>query len=130
MDAIDPIKAAIERLDQGDYGKIAAVAPKFGVDRTRLSKRWRGLQGSRNDKYENDRAFNTNQEIELVQYIEKLCKRGIAPTYEMMRNFAAEISQKYIGKNGVYRFLERHHLEVFSKYTAPLDRNRYQADFC
>lgn len=128
MNPIDAAIASLESLDLGEKPNYAQVARKFGVDRSTLSKRHRGLQGSRTEQYENKRLLNDAQERELVEYITRLCERGLPPTKSMLRNFASQISQQEVGKSWPDRFLKRHKIEMVIKWTSGIDRNRHRAD--
>lgn len=118
----------LDSLKPGEKIVYAQVAKLYGVDRSVLSRRHRGVCTSRDQQYENQRHLNNVQERELVQYIEALCKRGLPPTASMIRNFAAEISKKPVGKCWVPRFLERHKVKLLSRWTTALDRQRHKAD--
>lgn len=72
--------------------------------------------------------LDPDQEKYLVKYIEKLCKEGLPPTKDMIRNFAAEIAKKEIGKNWPDRFVERQKLELVSRWTMAMDQARHKAD--
>ena len=128
MTAIDPIAAALESLRLGESIGYSEAAKKFGVDRSTLSRRHRGLTGSCAAKVESSRILSNAQEAELIRYIDELCSRALPPTRQMVRNFASEIAKKDAGKNWVDRFLKRHHHELLSHYTNGIDRNRFKAD--
>ena len=78
---------------------ITQTAKIYGVDRSTLSKRWRGVQGTRAEKIENQQLLHNQQEYELLQYIISLHKRGLPPSRPMIRNFAIDIAGKAVGKN-------------------------------
>jgi hypothetical protein len=63
-----------------------------------------------------------------VQYIERCTERGLPPTREMVRNFATAIAKWEASDEWVSRFLHRHEVDLTVKWSAGLDRNRYQAD--
>jgi hypothetical protein len=46
----------------------------------------------------NQQWLNPQQEHKLIQHIERLTERGLAPTQEMIRRFASGIAQKHVGK--------------------------------
>ena len=98
MGSIEAALEALESLTIGEKVNYTQIAKKYGVNRTRLSKRHRGVQGSRADQYDNARLLNTTQETELIKYIEGLCVRGLPPSKQMIRNFAKEIARKAPGK--------------------------------
>ena len=72
---MSPINEAIEDLkshkprEQINYTQIAA---KYGVDRSTLSRRWRGVQGSMEHKILKSRLLSDTQEIKLIKYIDTL----------------------------------------------------------
>jgi len=98
---MSPIDDAIEDLKSYKPGELinySQVAAKYSVNRSTLSRRWRGLQGSVQHKIEKSRLLNNTQENELIKYIEILTNRGLPPTKQIIRNFASEIAQKEAGK--------------------------------
>lgn len=128
MDPIDAAVEALKSLKPGERPNISKVAREYGVERSRLSKRYHGVQGSCASKTENMRLLNNTQEKQLLQYIEKLCTRGLPPTREMIRNFAAEIAHQEPGKHWVDRFVERHQIDLISRWTSGIDNKRHKAD--
>ena len=128
MAAIDLALAAIESLEPGEQFTYAEIAKRFGVNRSTLSRRHRGVTQS-NDAALHDRQFlNTTQEERLVAYIEGLCERGLPPTLQMVRNFASEIGGRPAGKSWPSRFVERHKLKLISRWTTGMDATRHKAD--
>lgn len=115
MDPIDAALEALKSLDIGEKPNYSQIAKKYGVDRNKLSRRFRGVQGSRAAQYENQQLLNNVQELELVKYIDKLCGRGLPPTKQMIRNFAQEISGKQPGRSWVDRYIARHNIELISR---------------
>jgi hypothetical protein len=80
MDSIDEAIVAIESLDEGENFTYTAMADQYDVSRTTLSRRHRQIQGSLEDMSINQQKLNPQQELELVQYIVGLTKRGLALT--------------------------------------------------
>jgi len=99
MAAINKISAALESLRLRETTSYTEAAKKFSVDRSILSRRHRGLQGTRAEYEERCRNLNTTQEDKLIRYIDGLCKQGLPPTRQIIRNFASEIAKKSIRKN-------------------------------
>ena len=81
------INAALEALKLADSIDYTATAKKFGVNRSTLSKRHRGVQGSCEAKAEKSRNLNNTQEDKLIVYIGKLYSKGLPPTHAIVRNF-------------------------------------------
>lgn len=67
MDSIEAALAEIESLGPGEKVNYSKIARKYGVDRSTLSRHHRGVQGSREDQYENQRILNDQQAKELIK---------------------------------------------------------------
>ena len=112
MGNIEAALAALESLEVGESINCTKFAKEYGVKRTTLSRRDRGVTRSGAERDENNN---------------ELCYRGLPPTKEMIRNFASEIARKPIGKNWDDRFVERHkdklkfngHLELIPHVKKP-----------
>ncbi|KAF2250088.1 hypothetical protein BU26DRAFT_593785 [Trematosphaeria pertusa] len=92
MDPIDAAVEALKSLELGGPPNISQVAREYGVERSRLSKRYRGVQGTNTSRAEKKQLLNTTQEKQLLQYINKLYIQGLPSIREIIRNFAAEIA--------------------------------------
>ncbi|KAF7576139.1 hypothetical protein PtrM4_003790 [Pyrenophora tritici-repentis] len=128
---MDPIQAAIEdieNLEPGEQFSYTKIAAKHGVVRSTLTRRHQGQTSSERDKNFNQQKLNPQQELELVRYIEKLTKRGIPPTREMVRNFSSEVAHQQLSESWVTRFINRHEIHLISKWTSAMDRTRHLAD--
>jgi hypothetical protein len=93
---MNPIDAAIEMIESREPGASSsyrAVAKQFKVDRTTLLQRHKGIARSYADAAAYKQLLNTQQELELVQYIERCTERGLLPTREMVRNFASAVAR-------------------------------------
>jgi hypothetical protein len=75
----------------GVYYNYAFVATKYGLHRVTLSRRHKGVQGTKQRQYEEQQLLNNQQELELIKWISKLSGRGLYISSEMLRNFAFEI---------------------------------------
>lgn len=128
MGDINEAIAAIESLSIGTSFSYTEVARQYNVDRSTLSRRHRKVTRSMNEKYDEHRLLNHIQEAELVQYINKLCARGLPPSKEMIRSFGLEIAGRPAGKNWADRFIERYNNELISRWTTGIDANRRKAD--
>jgi hypothetical protein len=113
---MDPMKLAVEAMEaQGEGEKLSytKVAEKYNVSRHTLARRCK---------------LNPQQEEELIKYVEKLTVRGLSPTREMLRRFVSGIAQEEVGKQWVTHFVNRHHDQLVSRWTAGMDFVRHQAD--
>lgn len=122
------IEAALAALELQNPPNYAQVAREFGINRSTLSRRHRGLTDSKAASEESHRFLNNNQELKLVEYINHLCDRGIPPTPQMLRNFAADISGNTPSKDWPARFVKRHKNTLKSVYLEGLDLSRKKAE--
>lgn len=122
------IEAALLACDAASSLNYSKIAREYGVNRSTLSRRHRGATRSEAVFHESQQILSSQQELQLVEYINKLSARGTPPTTIMVRNFAAEIAGEYVGKNWVYRFIDRHEEELKSVWLQGLDLNRKKAE--
>jgi len=128
-----PIEEALEALQSlrpGERFSYTEIANKYGCNRTTLSKRHRGLQGTHAAQYESQRVLTDEQSQTLVNWINELTKKGLPPSNEMLRNFAREIrgTGEKPGVEWPARWRERHKDEIIYAYTTGMDRGRFCAD--
>jgi hypothetical protein len=128
---MNPIDAAIEVIESHEPGASSSyreVAKQFEVDRTTLSRRHKGIARSHADAAAHKQLLNTQQELELVRYIERCTEQSLPPTREMVRNFASAVARWEVSHAWVTRFLHRYEDELTTKWSAGIVRNRHQAD--
>ena len=130
MDPIEAALAALESLKPGEPFTYTEYADKYGCNRTTLSKRHRGVQGTRAAQYESQRVLNDEQSRTLVEWVNRLTQRGLPPSNEMLRNFAKEIrgSENKPGKDWPRRWRNRHNDKIIFTYTTRINGSRYSAD--
>jgi len=114
MSPIDDALAAIEALELGETLVYQKVADQFGVDRSTLARRHKGVQAHRETKDSNQQKFTQQQEEELVKYIEELTARHIPPTRDMIANFASAVAQKPVSESWVTRFINKYSVYLIS----------------
>jgi hypothetical protein len=125
---MDPIEAALSflsSLEPEETPNYTQIAKKSGCDRSTLSKRHRGVQGSKREQYEWLQLLTPEQEKYLVKYIDTLSKRALPPSKSMICNFAREISKKEVGKRWIDRFIERQDLDLILKWSQGMDKERH-----
>ena len=122
------MEAALADLESQEPPNYTATAKKHGVDRSTLSRRHRGVRGTRDDQINSCSLLSKQQQKDLVAYINKLTDQGLPPTNAMVRNFAHDICKKWPGKNWVYRFVDSHKDELKSGYLQGADLSRKKAD--
>lgn len=128
MTPIEEAIAELESLKLGESINYTKVAQKYGVDRSTLSRRHRGVQRSKDDQYESQRVLNNRQAKDLITYINDLGAEGLFISHEMLRNFAANITGKRPGKHWPGRFLKQHSKDLICLYTTGIDAARVRAD--
>ena len=97
---MDAALESLQSLKPGEKANYSQTAKKYGVDRSTLSRRHRGVQGTLNERTDNNRFLSIIQETELVRYIKTFCGRALPFSREMVRNFAVEITKKNLVKVG------------------------------
>jgi len=128
MSQIEAAIAAIESLEPGEQFSYRQLATQFACSRTTLARRHQGLASSRSTMAENQQALYPQQELELLRYIKKLTEQGLPPTRAMIRRFGSDIAKKELGKNWVDRYIQRHEVDLISRWATGIDRSRHQAD--
>jgi hypothetical protein len=128
MQPIEAALAALESLEPGEIPNFTVTAKEYGVDRTTLSRRYCGVQHSREDQYANQQLLNPTQERTLLKYINDLTDKGLPPSHEMIRNFTQEIGGRCPGKQWSYRFVERNSSHICTGWTNSMDRCHKRAD--
>ncbi|OAK94627.1 hypothetical protein IQ06DRAFT_353064 [Phaeosphaeriaceae sp. SRC1lsM3a] len=128
MAAIDKAIEDMESHESGPQFPYTKYARKWGVDRSTLSRRHRGVSRSVTAAHDTQKNLSTTQQQELVEYITKLSEQGLAPTREMIRNFASNIAGKRVSESWVTRFINAFNIHLISRWAAPMDRSRHIAD--
>jgi hypothetical protein len=102
---------AIEALERGGEGEeigYVAIAKFFGVDESTLRRRHQGKCSMHVEAAQEQKNLSTQQEKELVKYINNLTSKDLPTTRAMIQNFASVVAKKKVGKSWVLRFLNRH----------------------
>ncbi|KAI7973275.1 hypothetical protein EIK77_004552 [Talaromyces pinophilus] len=128
MDSYELALQALRSLPPGEKPNISLVARTYGVDQSNLSRRYRGVTGSKEAQYNNQRLLSNEQSRALINYINQLTERGLPPTNSMLANFARDICGKAPGKNWASRWVKAHSDKIISRYSKPLDSDRKKAD--
>jgi hypothetical protein len=124
------INKAVAAIRAGDFADYSKAAARFGVDRTSVSKRVRGLTKPRqeaNSLYL--QCLTTAQEEVLIGHINKLTDRGMPLTSYIVKNLAEEIRGCKVGKNWVGQFVKRHKDRLKSLYLRNIDNIRIGTEY-
>jgi hypothetical protein len=75
--------------------KFKTIAAKYQVDRSTLSRRFRGVQRSYiESRSESIQCLTLAQEEVLIGFINRLTDRALPPTSQIVKNVAEELSSK------------------------------------
>jgi hypothetical protein len=128
MSSIEAALTVIKLLEPGEQFSYRQIAAQYHCNRTTLARRHKAVSVSRENEAQNRQALHSQQEQELVRYIERLTSQGLPPTWPMIRRFASDIMKKELGKGWVDRFIQRYHVDLIPRSTTGIDRSRHQAD--
>jgi len=105
----DDMKKALAEIESSEAPDYAAIARKYSLTRSTLSRRARGKTTSRAEFQSQVHQCLTNaQERVLINQINRLTERGIPLTSQMVKNFAEEMIGHTMGKNWVSQFCRRY----------------------
>jgi hypothetical protein len=128
MDPILDAIAAIDAQEPGDKFLYRAAEKLFGVSKDTLQQRHQGKMRSNAMVAEDRKLLSPQQEIQPMQYIEKLTGRSIPPTQSIIKNYAVAVGKWEPGDAWVTRFLQQNKDHLTSKWSNNMDRNRHHAD--
>ena len=94
---MDTYITAIIDLNQQTKPNILDTARRHGIERSALSRRFRGTQGTKAQQYVNNQLLNRASESTLINHISTLTIRSISPTPAMVQSFGAEIARQEPG---------------------------------
>jgi hypothetical protein len=96
----DDMKKALAEIESSFKPDYASIAKKYNLVPSTLSRRARGKTTSRAE-YQSDRyqCLTNAQERVLINQINRLTKRGIPLTSQMVKNFIEEIIRREVKKN-------------------------------
>jgi hypothetical protein len=111
------ITLAVHAIQQGSVKSIRAASVAYDVPWSTLSRRVKGCPARRDTRPASSKLTKT-EESTLVEWILSMDRRGLAPTYDIVRQMANLLLQKRsqtqatppltIGQNWVYNLVKRH----------------------
>jgi hypothetical protein len=122
------VEAALAEARGSESLNLSALATKYGIDRSNLSRRYNGTTSSRTSSTENRRVLNNQQEQVLLGFITEQCERCLPPTSALVSALASELANKQVSTNWCSRFVARHKLLLDSRYVHNMDLSRHKAD--
>jgi len=122
------MELALQDLRSSESPNISAIARKYGVKRSTLSRRFNRKSTIIEEQYENARLLNKQQESTVIKYIRRQCKYCLPPPPSLVAGFVAQLYRRQPSKNWYARFVNRHSYKLDSRYLNTLDLLRYKAD--
>lgn len=121
---------ALAECDISEAPNYAAIARKYNLERSTLSRRHRGKTTSR-ELYESEhmQCLTNAQERVLINQINRLNELNLPPTSQIVRNFAEEMIGRPVGKNWAGQFVKRHQSELLSLYLRNINNKRVQSEY-
>ena len=110
---------------------VPLLAPTILVrqpHRTTLARRAQGKIDPRYIYRDHVSLLSAQQQLTLVNEINRLTDQGLPPTCAMVRNFAEDVVKKRPGKNWAYEFVKRHQKVLKSSFPVAADLSRKKAD--
>lgn len=96
--------------------------------RSTLTRRVRHETEPHATKILKQRRLTSQEEEDLVSYIEELTREYIPPTREMVQNFASALVENPVSESWVTRFLHRHADQLSPLWTTTMAAERHAAD--
>jgi hypothetical protein len=122
------IEAAIAALRAADKPNISAVAREYNIERTRLSRLYNGRIGLKEDYDDNRGLLSKQQDLQLVELVNRLTRDGLPPTPRMVCQFCKDLCGKLPNKDWSHCWLARHKDDVDSGLLKGFDLDHKKAD--
>ena len=122
------IDEAIAFLKSSKSDNISEAARRFNINRSTLSKRFRGKTRSTAQGYQMQQLLRYKQELMLVKQINKLSEWCLPPTPSMVKAWTATLCGTEPGKNWSAGFRDRHKDELDCRYLNTIDLERHKAE--
>ena len=120
---------ALDDLTKQEKPNLLGTSRKWEVNRTTLTRQFRGTQMSRADFLsESIQCLSKNQEQVVLGFINKLTDRNCIPTSQIVKNIAEEVAGQTVGKNWVSRFVYRYKSQLHAGFLRTIDSTRVRAD--
>jgi len=120
---------ALDDLTKQEKPNLLGTSRKWEVNRTTLTRQFRGTQMSRADFLsESIQCLSKDQEQVVLGFINKLTDRNCMPTSQIVKNVAEEVAGQAVGKNWVGRFVRRYKNQLHAGFLRTIDSTRVRAD--
>jgi hypothetical protein len=123
-----PINGAIAFLRSSNRPDISEAARMFKVERSVLSKHFRGNRVSIAKADETKQLSTNERELMLVNETQRLCDWCLPPTPAIVTLWASHICSKEPGKNWAVGFKARHKDILDCRYLTAIDLARHKTE--
>jgi hypothetical protein len=124
------IEKAINALDRQLIPNYSQVARDFGIERTTLMRRHKGICTSRQEATSlYHKLLTDTQEEALISQINKLTVRGLPPISQIIRNLTEEIIGCDVSKNWIAGFIHRYSSRLKSLYLRNINNLRIKSEY-
>jgi len=123
-----PIDEAVALLRCSNKPNVSEAARMFDVERSVLSKHFRGKRVSIAKANETKQLLTNKQELVLVNEIKRLCDWCLLPTLPIVTLWASCIYGKEPSKNWSADFKARHKDILDCRYLNTIDLARHKAN--
>jgi hypothetical protein len=124
------MEKALDALDRQLIPNYAETGKKYGIERTTLMRRHKGISTSKREATSiHHKLLTDTQEEALIDQINKLTTRGLPPTTHIVRNLAEEIIGREVNKNWTAGFVQRHSSRLKSLYLRNIDNLRMKSEY-
>ena len=124
------MEKALDALDRQLIPNYAEIGKKFGIERTTLMRRHKGISTSKQEATSiHHKLLTDTQEEALINQINKLTTRGLPPTTHIVKNLAEEMIGCDINKNWTAGFVQRHSFRLKSLYLRNIDNLRMKSEY-
>ena len=124
------IEKALAELREQDLPNFTEVSRKYDFHRTTLSRRYYGQTTSRDDPTNiYNRCLAKHEEDALVGLINRLTKKRLPPTPQIVKNLVEEMRGSTVGKNWVGKFVKRCRNELKSIYLCRIDNKCIKSEY-
>jgi hypothetical protein len=128
MPTTTDIADTIEKLRAAEKPNIAAVAKKRSLVASTLSRQRNKTTVSRSEYRANMRLLSPQQDKKLVEFVRKLTLEGLPLISKIIRQFALDISNRWLSKNWPANWLKTYQNELGSGWLKGFDLARKKAD--
>jgi hypothetical protein len=128
MPNITDLEKAIAELRAAKKPNISLTARKYRIERSRLSRHFRGLATTKDAFHDRLRLLSKQQDLQLVELVNSLSRDGFPPRPKLVRQLARDLCGTLPARNWPQSWLKRHSDQLTSGNLKGFDLARKKAD--